>query len=108
MKATMKIMGKIGMEIIKMVVLWQAIIPWVSDIMEYDWLWNEQLTNGILVVMVSIAGYSCITSMKNYIKELKSMKEARKNNKKRGNAKKASPDSFFFRVEFMDIYGKIL
>ena len=103
----LKVMGKVSMEIAKLAIFWKAIIPWMSDLMEYDWDWSETLVEIVGITAVSFAGYFCITKVKAYIAELKAEKEEKKNSKKRGNAKKASPDSFF-RVEFMDIYGKIL
>jgi len=93
-KTELKVMGKIGMEIGRLAVIWQAVVPWASDILEYDWKWNEQLINIVMVTMVSFAGYFCIVNVKNYIAELKAMKEERKNSKKRGNAQKAAPLSF--------------
>lgn len=93
-KTELKIMGKIGAEIAKLAVFWQAVIPWASDILEYDWEWNEQLVSIVMVAAVSFAGYFCIVNVKNYIAELKTMKEERKNSKKRGNAAKAAPLSF--------------
>lgn len=87
-KTEMKIMGKIGMEIIKMAVLWQAVIPWASDILEYDWNMNEQLVSAVLVGVVSFAGYLYVTNVKNYIAELKLMKEERKNSKEKFGLKK--------------------
>lgn len=93
-KTELKIMGKIGAEIAKLAVFWQAVVPWASDILEYDWEWNEQLVSIVMVAAVSFAGYFCIVNVKNCIKELKTMKEERKNSKKRGNAAKAAPLSF--------------
>lgn len=97
-KAEMKIMGKIGMEIAKLAVLWQAVIPWASDILEYDWDWNEQLVSAVLVAVVSFAGYFCVTNVKNYIAELKRMKEERRNSKKQKGAKSASSLLFYRRA----------
>lgn len=92
-KTELKIMGKIGAEIAKLAVFWQAVIPWASEILD-DWNWNEQLIDIVLVAAVSFAGYFCIVNVKNHIKELKAVKEERKNSKKRGNAAKAAPLSF--------------
>ena len=93
-KTEMKVMGKIGMEIAKLAVFWQAVVPWASDIIEYDWDWNEQLVSIVMVSLVTLAGYFCVTNVKNCIAELKAMKEEKKNSKKRGNAAKAAPLSF--------------
>jgi len=93
-KTEMKVMGKIGMEIAKLAVFWQAVVPWASDIIEYDWDWNEQLVNIIMVSLVTLAGYFCVTNVKNCIAELKAMKEERKNLKKQRGAKTASSVSF--------------
>lgn len=93
-KAETKVMGKIGMEIAKLAVFWQAIVPWASDIIEYDWNWNEQLVSIVMVTVVSFAGYFCVTNVKNHIAELKAMKEERKNSKKQRGAKTASSVSF--------------
>jgi len=97
-KAEMKVMGKIGMEIAKLAVFWQAVVPWASDIIEYDWDWNEQLVSIIMVAAVTMAGYFCVTNVKNHIAELKAMKEERKNSKKQRGAKAASPVSFCFWI----------
>ena len=97
-KTEMKVMGKIGMEIAKLAVLWQAVVPWASDIIEYDWNWNEQLVNIVMVGAVTMAGYFCVTNVKNYIAELKAMKEERKNSKKQRGAKTASSVSFCFWI----------
>ena len=97
-KTELKIMGKIGMEIAKLAVLWQAVIPWASDILEYDWDWNEQLVSAVLVAAVTFAGYFCIVNVKNCIAELKAVKEERKNSKKQKGAKKASSLLFYRRA----------
>ena len=97
-KAEMKVMGKIGVEIAKLAVFWQAVVPWASDIIEYDWNWNEQLVNIVMVAAVTMAGYFCVTNVKNHIAELKAMKEERKNSKKQRGAKAASPVSFCFWI----------
>lgn len=89
-KAEMKVVGKIGAEIAKLAVFWQAVVPWASDILEYNWDWNEQLVSIVMVAAVSFAGYFCVTNVKNYIAELKLMKEERKNSKKQKGAKSAS------------------
>jgi hypothetical protein len=93
-KTEMKIMTKIGMEIGKLAVFWMAIVPWMSDLMEYDWDWNENLVSIVVVTAVTFAGYFCVVNVKAKIEELKLMKEERKNSKKRGNAVKAAPLSF--------------
>lgn len=93
-KTEMKVMGKIGMEIAKLAVFWQAVVPWASDIIEYDWDWNEQLVNIVMVSLVTLAGYFCVTNVKNCIAELKAMKEEKKNSKKQRGAKTASSVSF--------------
>lgn len=94
MKAKMKIVGKIGMEIAKLMVFWKAVVPWMSDLMEYDWDWNENLVSVVMVTAVTMAGYFCVVKVKESIAELKLMKEERKNSKKRGNAAKAAPVLF--------------
>lgn len=93
-KTEMKIMGKIGMEIGKLAVFWMAIVPWMSDLMEYDWDWNENLVSVVMVAAVTFAGYFCVVNVKAKIEELKLMKEERKNSKKQRGAKSAS--SLFF------------
>lgn len=97
-KTEMKVMGKIGMEIAKLAVFWQAVVPWASDIIEYDWDWNEQLVNIVMVSLVTMAGYFFVTNVKNCIAELKAMKEE-KNSKKQRGAKTASSVSFFLPFE---------
>ena len=97
-KAEMKIMGKIGVEIAKLAVFWQVVVPWGSDILQYDWDWNEQLVGIVMVGAVSFAGYFCIVKVKDYIEELKTMKEERKNQKGRG-VKKAPSSLCFSREE---------
>lgn len=96
-KTEMKIMGKIGMEIGKLAVFWMAIVPWMSDLMEYDWDWNENLVSIVMVTAVTFAGYFCVVNVKAKIEELKVMKEERKNSKERGNAAKAAPVLFLSR-----------
>lgn len=88
MKTNLKIMGKIGGEIAKLAVFWQAVVPWASDILEYSWDWNEQLVSIVMVAAVSIAGYFFITNVKSCIAELKAAKEERKNSKVKFGLKK--------------------
>lgn len=93
-KAELKVVGKISMEIAKLMVFWKAVVPWMSDLMEYDWDWNEGLVEIIMIAAVSLAGYFCVTRVKGFVEELKSMKEERKNLKRGKGAKPASPLSF--------------
>ena len=81
-KTEMKIMGKIGMEIGKLAVFWMAIVPWASDILEYNWDWNENLVSVVMVTAVTFAGYFCVVKVKESIAELKIMKEERRKNSK--------------------------
>ena len=105
-KTELNIMGKIGMEIAKLAVFWVAVMPWASDVLEYDWNWNENIVSIVLAAAVTIAGHFCIVKVKAYIAELTAMKEERKNNRKRGNAKKASPDSVCAWSGEIDVYSR--
>ena len=109
-KTEMKITGKIGMEIAKLAVFWQAIVPWASDILQYDWNWSEQLVSIVMVTAVTLAGYFCVTRVKGFVEELKGMREERKNSKRGKGAKPASPSLFvidrYSRGDYMDIYGR--
>lgn len=96
-KTEMKIVGKIGMEIGKLAVFWLAIVPWMSDLMEYDWNWNENLVSIVMVTAVTFVGYFCVVRVKARVEELKAMKEERKNSKKQRGAKTAS--SVFFLLQ---------
>lgn len=100
-KTEMKIITKIGVEIGKLAVFWMAIVPWMSDLMEYDWDWSENLVNVVMVIAVTMAGYFCVVNVKAKIEELRLMKEERKNLKKQRGAKTASPVLFM-----LDIYER--
>ena len=108
-KAEMKIIGKIVVEIAKLAVFWQAVVPWASDILEYNWDWNEQLVSIVMVAAVSFAGYFCICNVKGLIEESKIMRETRKNLKKERGAKKASSSLFAVRgkMRWLDILRRV-
>lgn len=87
-KAELKVVGKIGTEIAKLMVFWKAVVPWASDILEYDWDWSEGVVELILIAAVTLAGYFCVVKVKESIAELKAMKEERKNSKEKFGLKK--------------------
>lgn len=93
-KPETKVMGKIGMEIAKLAIIWMAVIPWADDLLKTSWHWNETIADVALVTAVTFVGYFTICKVKACMEELKLMKEERKNSKKQRGAKAASPVSF--------------
>ena len=66
----MKNIGKIGMLIgrgiwtlAKLVIVWQAVVPWLDDMFdEIAWM-NDELATGIFVLVVTVIGWQCVNTM---------------------------------------------
>lgn len=66
----MKNIGKIGMLIgrgiwtlAKLVIVWQAVVPWLDDMFdEIAWM-NDELATGIFVFVVTVIGWQCVNTM---------------------------------------------